>query len=327
MAFLKKHLLFCLVVGLSLLACAAGVFFALQASGKVSGATSRLAAAKSQLNNLKSASPAPSEANVAASEANVANLLAELAEIRADLQRGSRVQASTDGVAVMASVQQYIADFQRAVANRVNERGEPDPIQIDDGFAFGFEQYSEEAQPLSDDAQNRKLDKQRQILAYLINQLIESDPDAIEAVRREFLERDVEARESGRNFKISPAISARVPGAVDTMAFSLTFTGYTNVLRHFLNELAKFELPIVVRSIAVERPSGSETVTVETNEDGFDALFGALGSNEASEPDGEEKEAQEPVISENISRFTVVVEFIEIVRPDDPASENLSDPA
>jgi hypothetical protein len=45
-----------------------------------------------------------------------------------------------------------------------------------------------------------------------------------------------------------------VPGAINTLAFGLTFTGYTDSLRELLNNLAKFDLPFVVRSIEVERP-------------------------------------------------------------------------
>ena len=327
MAFIKKNLLFCIVVTICLLAFAAGAFFAFQASGKVAPAERQLSAARAQLSSLENASPAPTADNVAASEENIDRLLAKLSQIREDLQRGTRLRTTTDGVGVMTSIQQYIADFQKAVKAHIGSNGEPHPIQIEPDFAFGFEQYIDEATPFEDPGLNRRLDQQRQILSYLVNQLIQSDPDSIESVRRELIEQTVKKGQERRGFKVTPAISARVPGAIETMAFSLTFTGYTTVLRNFLNNLAKPELPIVVRRIEVERPSGSETIAAPSPDDPFSQIFGGLERDNdlEAEPDAD-AQAQEPVISENISRFTVIVEFIEIVLPDEADAELSSDP-
>ena len=100
----------------------------------------------------------------------------------------------------------------------------------------------------------------------------------------------------------------------------MTFTAYTDSLRSFLNDLAKFDLPIVVRSIEVTRPTGSQTTAAPARGNNLDAIFGAFGGQgEADAP----KEAQKPVISENISTFTVTLEFIEIVLPADSAEDNV----
>lgn len=319
MDFIKKNTLFCIVVAICLSAFAAGAFLAYNASSKVQSAERKLSSARSQLTSLERASPAPTEANVKASQENIDKLLAELSEIRENLQRGSRLNTSADGVAVMAAIQQYISDFQRRAESHVGPDGEPDPIEIAPDFAFGFEQYIDEATPLDDEARTRKLDQQRQILNFLVNQLIAANPDSITAVRREFIEQVVrDSRDQTKGFVIDSAVSARVPGAIDTMAFSVTFTGYTDSLRLFLNNLAKPELPIVVRSIEVDRPSGSETVNAPAVDDDFGGLFNNLSANNQR---GEDAQAQEPIISENISRFTVIVEFIEIVLPDDTDAE------
>ena len=327
MAFIKKNLLFCIVVTICLLAFAVGAFLAFQASGKVASAERQLGSARAQLRSLENAAPAPTAANVAASEENVDRLLAKLSQIRENLQRGSRLRTSTDGVAVMAAIQQYISDFQEEVERQIGPDGEPDPIETDEDFAFAFEQYIDEATPLDDPELNRRLDQQRQILSYLVNQLIDSDPDSIESVQRELIEQTVGEGEERRGFKVGPAISARVPGAIDTMAFSVTFTGYTTALRRFLNNLAKPELPIVVRRIEVERPSGSETISAPSPDDPFDGIFGGFGGNSPTAEPDPDAQAQEPVISENISRFTVIVEFIEIVLPDDADGQTATDPA
>ena len=113
-----------------------------------------------------------------------------------------------------------------------------------------------------------------------------------------------------------------MPGAIDTLAFGLTFTGYTDSLRGLLNDLAKFDLPIVVRSIEVERPSGSRTTTKVPANNNLDAFFGVFDGGSNPE-EGAPEEAQKPVISENISTFTVVLEFIEIVLPTQSAGDNV----
>ncbi len=314
MAFFKKNPLLCLSILVGLLAFGAGTFLAVSASGKVAGAQRNLNSAQSQLKSLLSSDPAPTAANRDASEQNIEALLARLADIRADLQRGSRLRISEDGVGVMASIQQYISEFQRMVSSHTGTDGKAKPISTPAEFGFGFEQYLKEARPYENVDLTRKLDKQRQILSFLLIQLINANPDSIDAVEREVRELRSDRNKPRGDLQISPAISARVPGAIDTLAFRLTFTGYTDVLRSFINSLAGFELPIVVRSVEVSRPSGRETVAVNTSDQGgFDALFGGLGV--AAQLQETVTEAQKPIISENISKFTVTVEFIEVVLP------------
>jgi hypothetical protein len=96
----------------------------------------------------------------------------------------------------------------------------------------------------------------------------------------------------------------------------LSFTGYTDSLRSFLNNLARFDLPIVVRSIDIKRQGEIKNTTASTNSNNLDSIFGAFGGSDDEEAP---KEAQKPVISENLSTFTVVLEFIEIVLPTDLA--------
>ena len=244
----------------------------------------------------------------------MAELKAGLKKIREDLERGARITTSADGIGVMAGIQQFISIYQRKAATHTNKDGEPVEIIVPDDFAFGFEQYLDEATMLDDDELIPVLDKQRQILSYLLNKLYEAEPESIVSVEREVLEQKAEGSSSAKSFTIHPAITAKVPGAINTLAFRLAFTGYTDSLRRLLNDLAKFDLPIVVRSIEVDRPSGiSTTAKVPSNND-LDAFFGVFDGGSNSELEAPE-EAQKPVISENISTFTVVLEFIEIALP------------
>lgn len=319
MGFLKKNLTFTVVVAVCVLAFAAGAYLAFAESGKIAKAKQQITTAEARLNNMRFADPAPTGANVEASRENVAQLKAVLKSIRDDLQRGDRLTTSGDGIGVMAGIQQFISEYQRKAAEHTDVNGQPSPIALPKDFAFGFEQYINEAKPLDDQKRSATLDKQRQILSYLLNKLFDAAPASIVSVKREVLERNADQKGGDRNFEISKAISARVPGAIDTLAFSLTFTGYTDSLRSFLNNLAKFDLPIVVRSIEVKRPTGSQT-TAAPAKNNLDSIFGVFGgSNQGEAP----KEAQKPVISENISTFTVVLEFIEIVLPADSPEDNV----
>jgi hypothetical protein len=327
MGFFKKNLTFTVVVVVCLLAFGAGAYLAFAQAGKIDQAKQTIQTAESRLNNLRFADPAPTEANVQASRENVAELKAVLKSIREDLQQGSRLSTTTDGIAVMAGIQQYISDYQRMAAAQTDGNGAPDSITVPKDFAFGFEQYFKQATPPGDARVAATLDKQRQILSYLLNKLFAADPASIVSVKREVLERPTaggRGEGSGdKGFQINKAVSARVPGAIDTLAFSLTFTGYTDSLRGFLNNLAKFELPIVVRSIEVTRPTGSQTTSAPAaNANNLDAIFGVFGgAGEAAKE--APKEAQKPVIAENISTFTVVLEFIEIVLPADSAEDKV----
>lgn len=329
MGLLKKNLTFTLVLAVCLLAFGAGTYLAFAQAGKIDQAKQTIKTADVRLNNLRFADPALTEANVKASAENVAELEAVLKSIREDLQQGSRLSTSTDGIAVMAGIQQYITEYQRKAAALTDADGEPDPVTLPKDFAFGFEQYFNQAAPVSDPQRAATLDKQRQILSYLLNKLFAADPASLVSVKREVLERATASaagasRTAGdTGFQISKAVSARVPGAIDTLAFSLTFTGYTDTLRGFLNNLAKFELPIVVRSIEVTRPTGSQTTSAPAaNANNLDAIFGVFGGG-AQAATETPKEAQKPVIAENISTFTVVLEFIEIVLPADSAGDKV----
>jgi hypothetical protein len=322
MGFIKKNLTFTIIVVVCILSFAVGAYLALAESGKIDQAKQNISSAESQLNNMRFADPAPTQENLEASARNVAELEAKLREIREDLEQGARMSSSTDGIGVMASIQQFISEYQREATALTDKGGEPLEIIVPDDFAFGFEQYIDEARMLEDEDLIPVLDKQRQILSYLLDKLYGAKPESILSVEREVLELKAEGTGSTKSFAINPAITARVPGAIDTLAFGLTFTGYTDSLRGLLNDLAKFDLPIVVRSIEVERPSGSSTTAKVPDNNNLDAFFGVFDGGSNSEVAAPE-EAQKPVISENISTFTVVLEFIEIVLPAEPAGDNV----
>ncbi|NBB79419.1 MAG: hypothetical protein GVY36_08240 [Verrucomicrobia bacterium] len=331
MGFIKKNLVFSVVLLVCLLAFAAGAYLTYAEIARISQQEQTLRSAKTQLNSVLNADPSPTEANVEATRKNVRELTAELESIRTSLEQGARLNMSTDGIQVMASIQQFITDYQKKAEQNIRQDDEAVPISLPDDFAFGFEQYIDEATIPDDPEVIPVLDKQRQIISYLLNKLFSADPHSIESVKREVLENKSVAEGAGdrrRNrsegFKINPAISASVPGAIETLGFRLTFTGHTDTLRKFLNSLARFDLPIIVRSVEVERAENQvETVTPADNASNLNAIFGVFGDEAAAEENVEPEEVQKPVIAENVSSFTVTLEFIEVVLPEATKEENL----
>lgn len=318
MDLIKKNPLFSLIALLGILAFLAGSVLVILQLSKTSKLDKQVESAKRQLESLAFANPAPSEYNVEASVANVKALRSDLEEIRDNLKRGSKIETSSDAVSVVSSIQQYISAYTSKAQNHLNDDGEEAPIQTPDRFAFGFERYTGQV-PLPENKEViALLDKQRQVLSYLMDQLIEADPVEIRSVKREIIELPASSaqRSGSRNqentFKISPEVSARVPGAIETLGFSITFTGYTQSLREFLNSLSEFEMPIVVRSIEVDRINqGRSSRPVNSGSNSLDALFGGAGNNTPIAPEI----VLEPVITDTLSSFTVTLEFIDILIP------------
>ncbi len=319
MGVFKKNPIFSVLTVVCLLVFVAGTYLAVSESSKLTTAEKRIKRALSDYKNVQGVDPAPIDANVTASEQNLAQLRAALAGIREDLQKGGRMTISEDGVSVMAGIQQFISEFENKAAThtRINDAtGETvdAPVAIRDGFAFGFDQYADEATIPEDAAAIPLLDKQRQILTYILDKLLESDPYSIQSVERELVEVTEAKPGVATGFQVDPAVTARVPGAIDTMAFRITYTGYTASLRDFLNYLAAFDMPIVVRSIDVSRPNAAAAggKAVAAGKASGSTLDGLFGAPVAPKPKVSAKTA---VVEDNASSFTLVLEFIEVVLP------------
>jgi hypothetical protein len=197
--------------------------------------------------------------------------------------------------------------------------------------------------------------RQRQIVQYLIESLIKAIPRSIVSVKREptISQDEREARaaalangetpaefeidEGPDYFTIDPRVSARVPGFIDTSAFRFVFTGQTAALRTFLNQLASFELPVLVREVEVDTASVDEATEQQPGideatsaEDGTAQDFAAsivLSVEAPAEPESEpvrpkvaktrapRPSSATPIVSKPLSRFTVTVEFVALVPP------------
>jgi hypothetical protein len=328
MDFFKKHPFFCALLSVSILIFAFGIYLFLGARAADDRAARKLQAIQQNLQSVARGEIAPTVENLEQAEFNVIALRNDLERIRERLESGVYLQPTEDPVQLITRIQRFISQMRRAT--------EAVSIKIPENFGFGFDRYVEQSTP-PEQAVVARVDKQRLILEYLLGELIASEPRGIIRVQRETIEsaqtaattatatarptsgsatRAASARTTsaaGDSFNIDPAISARVPDAIDTLAFRITFTGFTQSLQTYINRLALFEYPIVVRSIEVARPAPAQNTRAPRTQT-IDDIFSGFGGGTAQTPQAEEPR-QRPVIEDNESEFTLVLEFIELILP------------
>ena len=252
-----------------------------------------LAQKQQERDRLARQSPALSEANEQSITRDLAALQQQLAALRSALQ-GRETKLPADPPPAKAIDLFFdLAGFMektRTLATRAQVVVRPDE-------RFGFATHAYEG---PDSELVPAVWRQRVVGQYLVETLIEAHPHALLSVQRE---RPLTvAQRAARNqlppastggqpadfFELDPQLSVRAPGGVDSDAFRLEFTGQTPALRAFLNGLASFRLPVLVRSVEVQ-PLAAEAP-------GVDAPQAAAGAV--------------PLVSPGPSKFSVVVEFI-----------------
>ena len=197
-------------------------------------------------------------------------------------------------------------------------------VELNRNESFGFSAFAVTARN-PPDRFLPVIDKQRRILEYLLTQLYESRPRSIIYIRREAVETAGMSEQNARTytnrledvFTVDPRLSASGGTApVETLGFEFRFRGDTRSLREFLNRLAQFELPVVVRDIRVDPVEPDRAPARETARRGQAADFMELFGG-AAEAEEEVDPSQIPVITQNESIFTVVLEYIEIASEED----------
>lgn len=307
MNWLRKNPGFALVVLLGAAAIAAEARLLQQAARRTKHAEFALRQREEERDRLARQSPALSAENVAAVAADVVAAEAKLAELRREFaaHRGWLPEAPARSIEAFFALASFVEET-RALAARqeVGLRAEE---------RFGFSSYvnaGPDAELLG------AVHRQRVLIAHLLEALLEARPRAIVAVQRERpradasratsdmltteppLARDLPevTGQAADFFEPVPRLRLRAPGLADTDAFRLEFTGQTQTLRGFLNGLSAFKLPFVVRSVEVEPLPIAPAAT-------GDGAFGA----------------PVPLIAQNFSKFSVVVEFVELASAATPA--------
>lgn len=330
MNFFKKYPAFCSTIIVLLLLFVAGIVFIFLAAGKSSESDKKLSSAERNLKSALVLSPAPTPENLELSEKNIEALKSTLAQqIAATQGRNPAIlatlppQSSTDMYYdLLAYKNELDKDAKLVTPFNSTESG----VAIPEDFNWGFSRFlaSGEGAPPPED----KIDevfRQKTILNYLLRKLLATGPQSIVSVKREpvVIERPAAGSSKTNQNKSSTEAdefwigseTASVKEAVETMAFEIGFTGYTQNLRAFLKDIAAFELPLVVRSVEV-KPADDSSTQVASKKDQSDdifAIFGSVGgSQDVEEQNAAIEENKEPVVDQNISQFSVVVEYIEV---------------
>ncbi|MBI2814416.1 MAG: hypothetical protein HYX71_09040 [Opitutae bacterium] len=256
---------------------------------------------KQERSSLAAQSPALSAATEQAIGQDLDQAAKVLAGLRAALQ--PREGKAPAGPAPAESIDAYfdVAAFvekTRALAARAQVVLRPEEC-------FGFSTHTNEG---PEKELVPAVHRQRQAAHYLLEALLEARPQALLGVQRE--RPMTEAQRARRNLPGAPAAKAaantggqatdffevdalsslRLPGRIECEAFRLEFTGQTPALRAFLNSLAAGPRPVVVRRVEVERLTAEAPST-------------------ANLPAG----APVPLVAQNLSRFAVVVECVELL--------------
>lgn len=223
-----------------------------------------------ELRSLSAVEPAPTRENAVLIEADVGRVSETLTIVERELLAAGVVADRFARAPVPIRRPEAffdIAAFVEGLRTRARQAG----VAIKPEERFGLSAYNHEA-PAS--GQIAGVFRERQAVQYLVETLIEAKPHELLAVQRERPSSETGARiapgaaaapsrrpattgSDADYFTIDPRLSARRAGGLVTRAFRLSFTGHTATLRTFLNKLAAFELPLVVRAVEVASPERS----------------------------------------------------------------------
>ncbi len=309
MHWFKRNPIFFSILILLAIVFVVEVFLLLRERSNVEEVRQTMDAKISEYDRLRTYSPSLVRENLELAEEDLVQVEENLASVRAALGAEADVadlfvSVPSDTTEAFFDLTSFVDDYRRRAANATGEDGPG--VRISDDEYFGFSRYRNSGPPseLIEDVY-----KQRQIMGHLLDTLFSAGPEELIRARRGDVaaRRDVSVPSGSRDdvFTIAPEISARIPGFVETYPFQFTFVGYTSTLRAFLNRLAEFEMPILVRSVEVTRAEGGDRAgerrerrTAATQTEGNGAV---------------------PIVEAHRSRFVVTVEFIELASPDDAA--------
>jgi hypothetical protein len=367
MSFFRKNPLFAIVLTVCGLLVAGEIALAYERYAASRAAAKRLEERKANLEGMAQLTPPPTREVARAIEADLAKAQAALASMQSELKgRGPAAERIRNAKVPSARTDAFfdLATF----VEKTRELARKQEVEVrPEAARFGFASFANEG-PVHDHIE--PVFRQRQIAQFLVESLIEARPRAILSIRRERTlskaEREARAAavangeqpteivgEDGPDyFTVDPRVSARMAGFIDTTAFKFVFTGQTAALRTFLNRLASFELPVLVREVEVDPATPEESVAQAAQEENVpatdtavttlpDTAASVLLSVEApadSAPAAKSSVAKPaparaprtpvslPIVAKPLSKFTVTVEFVELVTPA-PAASDGSTPA
>lgn len=329
-------------------------------------AVKNLAQRKADLGGMATLSPPPTRDIAKVIEADLAKAQAALASMQTELKGRGPAAERLRTAKVPAARTDAFFDLATFV-ERTRELAKKHDVEIrPEAARFGFAAYANVG---PDEKHIDPVFRQRLVAQFLVESLLEAKPRTLLTVKRERTvtkeERDARnaalqrgepppepapdaiVEDSPDYFVVDPRVTARVGGYIDTTGFQFVFVGQTAALRNFLNKLAAFELPVLVREVEVDIPSGEELAVAPATDDAAaaagegsaapaaapsvvltpatpaaPAAKAAAASTRAARPVA----PPTPIVSKPFAKFTVTVEFVELVAPAAPPADPSAPP-
>jgi len=299
---------------------------------------------------LRGHSFAPGEEPVSLNEDNVKAAQADLAElathrdnlrtaIAGNAEMAIRGKPTATGTELSALLRESVDGWRKLAADQGVKLSANEPT------SFGFHRYYQNSGtgPKRD---FQRVDQQRQIIDFLVRQLIDSRPPGspllIESVDREPVETFVlipEGRpgagtygpdgEAPRNEtdEFAPSRTLARPGLVESLSFRVRFVGYTPTLRTFVNKIRNSGRPLAVTSVDVgtttkelEKVLGSPAVSAPVAAPAPAAaaptaapalaFFDQAPAGPAASASAEDKRVS--VVQRKLSSFVVQVDYLSV---------------
>ena len=342
----KTLSLFKIALGVIALAAAGGVWLIWDRAQAAQAAVRKFLQARAELQTVADATPAPSREVAAEIESDLARARKALAAMQAELRGHGPAGAALAAVKVPAARTDAFFDLATFVERSRAQARKQGIVLAPAAVHFGFSLHANEG---PESALIEPVFRQRLVAQYLVEALFAARPRAILAIKRErpltAAERKARAEAtlaaaaaaadptaqvaevvpennatiSPDFFDLDPRLAAPNPDLVSVSAFRLVFTGQTAALRALLNQLATFELPVIVRTVEVD-PALGEELTVAAEEAAAPAAAlpagGSIVLSATAAPKvvaAPKPPATPPIVAKSVSKFTVTVEFVELV--------------
>jgi hypothetical protein len=222
---------------------------------------------------------APGSANVSLNDKNVAAAAEDVKEMEAHVASLRAAIAGNPELAIKGKASANSAEMSALLRESVDgwrklATDQGIKLQANEPTAFGFHRYIHN-QGTSPKREFQKVDQQRQIIDFIVRQLVESRPPnsplLIESVDREPIETFVlipEGKPGAGTYGPSEDAAARNeideftpvrtydhPNLVDSLSFRVRFSGYTPTLRTFVNKIRNSGRPLAITTIDVSLAS------------------------------------------------------------------------
>jgi hypothetical protein len=340
---LKSHPVFgYLLISLGLIAAGEGYWIFNRYSAN-KAAHKALDKAESDMADLKKVAPFPSSDNAKLIADDLKTIGSTLDSLKAQLKGNGPKAEALLAAKVPATADDFVIDLKTFIGDELAKLAELKPVdpknKAKDTETFGFSLFQKKGPPPD---LLPAVYRQKQIAEYLLDTLLACPhkPDSFISLKREKAYSDADKaayqqkyvaylgslgakgaasitepkmpenlRDTGTDiFAIDPLISVRVPNLVGTTAFRLSFEAQTITVREFLDEIEKFEIPVVVR--AVEWDPGVEAVA-DAGESTGTAPADAAGGKAAVPLVVKAK----PKVAQKYSRWTITLEYIQLETP------------